>query len=80
MPFVFQRLETIMTRRQKQYYEFRQSIALRAKHFFIVLLSNRQYTGKMAFNHKKEMLDITVSESKYVSIKAILIMIAECYF
>ena len=36
-------------------------IAVRAKYFFVVLLENRQYTGRMTFNHKKETLEMFVS-------------------
>ncbi|XP_033729269.1 structural maintenance of chromosomes protein 6-like, partial [Pecten maximus] len=53
-------LEKVMVQRQQQYSEFRRSIALRAKYFFIILLSNRKYTGKMTFNHPRETLDISV--------------------
>lgn len=51
-----------MIQRQQQYYEFRRFIAMRAKYFFIVLLSNRQYTGKMMFSHPKETLEMSVSQ------------------
>ncbi|XP_060083255.1 structural maintenance of chromosomes protein 6-like [Ylistrum balloti] len=54
------RLEKVMVQRQQQYSEFRKSIAFRAKHFFIILLSNRKYNGKMTFNHPKETLEISV--------------------
>ncbi|XP_063412399.1 structural maintenance of chromosomes protein 6-like isoform X3 [Mytilus trossulus] len=55
-----ERLEKVMIQRQQQYYEFRRFIAMRAKYFFIVLLSNRQYTGKMMFSHPKETLEMSV--------------------
>lgn len=54
------RLDKVMVQRQRQYTEFRKSIALRAKYFFVMLLSNRKYQGKMTFNHPKETLDISV--------------------
>ena len=57
----FQRLEAVVTQRLQQYTEFRRMIAVRAKYFFVVLLSNRQYTGKMTFNHKDETLEMFVS-------------------
>lgn len=57
----FQHLEKVMIHRQQQYSEFRKLIAMRAKYFFIVLLSNRNYTGKMSFNHSKETLEMNVS-------------------
>ncbi|OWF41408.1 Structural maintenance of chromosomes protein 6 [Mizuhopecten yessoensis] len=53
-------LEKVMVQRQQQYSEFRKLIALRAKYFFIILLSNRKYNGKMTFNHPRETLDISV--------------------
>ncbi|KAK6188575.1 hypothetical protein SNE40_004723 [Patella caerulea] len=53
-------MEKIMANRNKQYSKLRQYIALRAKYFFIILLSNRTYQGKMSFNHKEESLEITV--------------------
>lgn len=55
-----QHLEKVMIHRQQQYSEFRKLIAMRAKYFFIVLLSNRNYTGKMSFNHSKETLEMNV--------------------
>jgi hypothetical protein len=51
-----------MTQREQQYYEFRRFIAMRAKYFFIVLLSNRQYNGKIMFCHPKETLEMSVSQ------------------
>lgn len=57
----FQQLENVMVHRQHQYSEFRKMIAMRAKYFFIVLLNNREYTGKMTFNHPKETLEMAVS-------------------
>ncbi|KAL5021926.1 hypothetical protein ScPMuIL_001081, partial [Solemya velum] len=51
-------LENVMLHRQHQYSEFRKLIAMRAKYFFIVLLNNREYTGKMTFNHPKETLEM----------------------
>lgn len=59
--YCFQQLEKVMIHRQQQYSEFRKLIAMRAKYFFIVLLSNRNYTGKMSFNHSKETLEMNVS-------------------
>lgn len=57
----FQHMEKVMKHRQQQYFEFRKIIAMRAKYFFIVLLNNRNYTGKMSFNHSKETLEMNVS-------------------
>ncbi|XP_056019651.1 structural maintenance of chromosomes protein 6-like isoform X2 [Ostrea edulis] len=55
-----QHMEKVMKHRQQQYFEFRKIIAMRAKYFFIVLLNNRNYTGKMSFNHSKETLEMNV--------------------
>ena len=52
-----------MEHRQMQYFEFRKMIAVRVKCYFILMLSNRNYTGKLAFNHHKEMLTMSVSWS-----------------
>ena len=62
MKFIEQ-LEKVMTQREQQYYEFRRFIAMRAKYFFIVLLSNRQYNGKIMFCHPKETLEMSVQPS-----------------
>ena len=59
--FLFQRLDAVVSHRLQQFTEFRRMIALRAKYFFVVLLENRQYTGKMTFNHKNETLEMFVS-------------------
>ncbi|KAK3085167.1 hypothetical protein FSP39_025362 [Pinctada imbricata] len=53
-------LQRVMVHRQQQYSELRRLIAMRAKYFFIVLLANRNYTGKMKFNHVKETLEMSV--------------------
>ncbi|KAK3091708.1 hypothetical protein FSP39_022054 [Pinctada imbricata] len=53
-------LQRVMVHRQQQYSELRRLIAMRAKYFFIVLLANRNYTGKMKFNHLKETLEMSV--------------------
>ena len=50
-----------MEQRQAQYTVFRQMIAVRAKYFFIMMLTNRHYIGKMQFDHKREMLNLSVS-------------------
>ncbi|XP_067678031.1 structural maintenance of chromosomes protein 6-like isoform X2 [Haliotis asinina] len=53
-------LEKVMSHRQQQYAQFRSFISIRAKYFFVVLLSNRNYIGKMSFNHEKESLEMSV--------------------
>lgn len=57
----FQTLEEVMKLRDRQYFDFRRMIAIRAKYFFIMMLNNRQYTGKIQFDHKKEILNLAVS-------------------
>ena len=56
----FQSLEKVMTRRNQAYTEFKRMIALRTKYFFIVMLSHRQYIGRMNFNHKTQSLEMWV--------------------
>ena len=56
-----QTLDKVMTQRKSQYHEFRRMIALRAKQYFILMLSHRQYHGSMTFNHQTETLKLTVS-------------------
>lgn len=55
-----QEFEKVMTRRHQQYYQFRLSMALRARYAFIVMLGNRNYTGKLDFDHKGETLNMVV--------------------
>ena len=37
-------------------------IGLRVKYFFLILLNNRGYTGKISFDHQREVLELSVSE------------------
>ncbi|KAM4040422.1 LOW QUALITY PROTEIN: structural maintenance of chromosomes protein 6 [Anomaloglossus baeobatrachus] len=53
-------LDDIMTQRYKTYQQFRRYLTLRCKFYFDTLLSQRAYSGKMAFDHKNETLAITV--------------------
>uniref|UniRef100_A0A5F8GJQ1 Structural maintenance of chromosomes protein 6 n=1 Tax=Monodelphis domestica TaxID=13616 RepID=A0A5F8GJQ1_MONDO len=54
-------LEKIMAQRYSTYQQFRRCLTLRCKLYFDNLLSQRAYSGKMLFDHKKETLAITVS-------------------
>ncbi|XP_044146131.1 structural maintenance of chromosomes protein 6 [Bufo gargarizans] len=53
-------LDDIMTHRHKAYQQFRRYLTLRCKFYFDSLLSQRSYSGKIAFDHKNETLSITV--------------------
>ncbi|XP_077147585.1 structural maintenance of chromosomes protein 6 isoform X2 [Ranitomeya variabilis] len=53
-------LDDIMTQRYKTYQQFRRYLTLRCKFYFDSLLSQRAYSGKIAFDHKNETLAITV--------------------
>ena len=50
-----------MLKRQEQYYGFRRSITMLAKYGVTLLLSNRNYTGKINFDHEKELVTMSVS-------------------
>ncbi|XP_048842118.1 structural maintenance of chromosomes protein 6-like isoform X2 [Brienomyrus brachyistius] len=50
----------IMNRRHKVYTEMRMYLSVRCKYYFDSMLSQRGYTGKMAFDHKNETLAISV--------------------
>ncbi|XP_005997583.1 structural maintenance of chromosomes protein 6-like [Latimeria chalumnae] len=53
-------LDEIMTKRHKAYHILRRYISLRCRYYFDSLLSQRNYLGKMMFDHKNETLAITV--------------------
>uniref|UniRef100_A0A6I8PMA1 Structural maintenance of chromosomes protein 6 n=1 Tax=Xenopus tropicalis TaxID=8364 RepID=A0A6I8PMA1_XENTR len=53
-------LDTIMEQRHECFQKFRRSLTLRCKCYFIWLLSQRAYSGKISFDHKNETLSITV--------------------
>ncbi|XP_074643898.1 structural maintenance of chromosomes protein 6-like isoform X2 [Tubulanus polymorphus] len=53
-------LKAVMKHRQKQYEEFRRMIAMRARYFFIMMLSNRNYNGHIKFDHDKGHLALSV--------------------
>ncbi|KAL8596957.1 hypothetical protein ACOMHN_027903 [Nucella lapillus] len=59
-----QSLERVMVRRNKAYEQFKRMIALRVKYFFIVMLSHRQYTGRMTFNHDHQCLEMWVAPTE----------------
>jgi hypothetical protein len=44
--------------------EFKRSIALRTKYFFVVMLTHRNYTGAMKFDHQQQTLDMWVRRRK----------------
>ena len=59
---VFQKLDQVMCERKVAFVNFQRMIAVRAKFFFITMLSSRQYNGRMDFDHKNEQLTMFVSE------------------
>nr|XP_016851959.1 PREDICTED: structural maintenance of chromosomes protein 6 isoform X2 [Anolis carolinensis] len=53
-------LEEVMTQRFDAYVLFRRFLAMRCKIYFNSLLNQRQFSGKMQFDHKNGKLSITV--------------------
>lgn len=55
------RLKKIMEERAKAYVNYRHFVAIRAKFFFQMMLSQRGYNGKMVFDHGSESLGLQVN-------------------
>lgn len=55
-----QRLKAVMEQRAKAFVNYRHFIAIRAKFFFQMMLSQRGYNGKMSFDHGSEILVLQV--------------------
>lgn len=55
------RLKAVMEQRAKAYIGYRHYIAIRAKFFFQMMLSQRGYNGKMVFDHGDESLGLQVN-------------------
>ena len=55
-----QRLKIVMEQRAKAFVNYRHFIAIRAKFFFQMMLSQRGYSGKMVFDHGNETLGLQV--------------------
>jgi len=55
-----QRLKAVMEQRAKAFVNYRHFIAIRAKFFFQMMLSQRGYNGKMSFDHGSEILGLQV--------------------
>lgn len=55
------RLKAVMEQRAKAFINYRHFIAIRAKFFFTMMLSQRGYSGKMAFDHGSESLSLQVN-------------------
>lgn len=55
------RLKVVMEERAKAFINYRHYIAIRAKYFFQMMLSQRGYNGKMVFNHNDESLALQVN-------------------
>ena len=49
-----------MEQRAKAFVNYRHFIAIRAKFFFQMMLSQRGYNGKMVFDHGNEILGLQV--------------------
>jgi len=56
----FARLEKALEERIQKWSDYRQLIAIRAKHNFVLSLSSRGYSGKMKFDHEKRELKLHV--------------------
>ena len=57
---LLQRLKKVMEERAKAYLAYRQFIAVRAKYYFQMMLSQRGYNGKIVFDHGNESLSLQV--------------------
>ncbi|KAL9969292.1 hypothetical protein ACROYT_G021491 [Oculina patagonica] len=55
------RLRKVMEDRAKAFVNYRHFIAIRAKFFFQMMLSQRGYNGKMVFDHGSEILGLQVN-------------------
>lgn len=55
------RLKKVMEERAKAYLAYRQFIAVRAKYYFQMMLSQRGYNGKIVFDHGNESLSLQVN-------------------
>ncbi|XP_022257401.1 structural maintenance of chromosomes protein 6-like [Limulus polyphemus] len=59
-------LDEGIRKRKKAYRIFRQQLCLRIKYLFITALSQRNYDGKISFDHKEETLKIEVRTNETV--------------
>ncbi|XP_033121224.1 structural maintenance of chromosomes protein 6-like [Anneissia japonica] len=57
------KLEELLKMRRHTYLEFRRFIAMRAKCYFAMMLSQRGYSGKMSFQHNENQLHIAALEA-----------------
>ncbi|XP_035666452.1 structural maintenance of chromosomes protein 6-like isoform X3 [Branchiostoma floridae] len=57
-------LDEIMFQRQQLYKDFRRMLALRSNHFFINMLHQRGFSGKMKFDHRVCTLSLEVQSSE----------------
>ena len=62
-------MDKMMEERSKSFSHYRHFIAIRAKYYFQMMLSQRGYTGKMKFNHEKESLSLHVSVMQFTQNK-----------
>lgn len=61
-----QRLKAVMEQRAKAFVNYRHYIALRAKFYFQMMLSQRGYNGKMVFDHDGEGLKLQVRPIRWL--------------
>ena len=57
---LLQRLEKVLQQRGKAFLEFRRFVAMRAKYYFEMMLSQRGYNGRIVFDHGNESLSLQV--------------------
>ncbi|XP_077988309.1 structural maintenance of chromosomes protein 6-like isoform X2 [Glandiceps talaboti] len=67
---VVKKFDEMLIERRNAYLQFRQSIALRAKWYFITMLSQRGFLGKMKFSHRDQLLDLSVQPTQGESMMA----------
>ncbi|KAJ8033739.1 Structural maintenance of chromosomes protein 6 [Holothuria leucospilota] len=61
---IIKRLESMLELRQQAFVQLRHFIALRTKHYFTLMLSQRKYNGKIKFLHKEEALLLEVQPTE----------------
>lgn len=61
-----EKLNSVMVERKQAYSKFRQQLSLRVRYLFITALSQRNYSGKIDFDHKKESLEIKIQPNSNV--------------
>ncbi|XP_023222817.1 structural maintenance of chromosomes protein 6-like, partial [Centruroides sculpturatus] len=62
-----EKLSSVMVERKQAYSNFRQQLSLRVRYLFITALSQRNYSGKIEFDHKKGLLEIKIQPNSNVA-------------